>query len=179
MDPKVVRDPVFQALLAKHELAGRKLRDAVIAMRAWYLDHHKRPLDENTSEKWRGALLSEDAAQRHQDVVDAAAQLLRYAFEIAPHSNCDLHLEEIYKLKLAHRERLDKQMGYGERRPHPKGIEERVEIDGGPPLTLVIDPKHWEYTDRARRIRERKKPAMPHTQPGDESPSSEVDSAPE
>lgn len=179
MDPDVIHDPVFQVLLTKYEVAGRKLRDAVIAMRSHYLTHHKRPIDETTGEKWRGALLSEAAAQRHEDVVDAAAQLLRYAFEIAPHSNSDLHLEELYKLKLAHRERLEKKAGWAKPKPHPRGIEERVVVDGGPPITLVINPQHWDYTERAKKVRERRKPAMTPTQQDDENPSSEVDSSPE
>lgn len=172
MDPDVVHDPVFQELVAKYELAGRKFRESVIAMRSFYLNHHKKPLDESTSEKWRGALLSEEAAQRHQNVEDAAAQLLRYAFEIAPHSNCDLHLEELYKLKLAHRERLERRTGWGKPTPHPRGIEERVRVDGGPPITLVIEPQHWEYTDRAKRAQDRKKPAI---LPSDTSPTEDSD----
>lgn len=167
MDPDVVRDPVFQDLLQRHERAGRRLRDAVIAMRSFYLNHHAKPHDETNQEKWRGALLSEEAAQRHIDVEDTAARLLRYAFEIAPYSNCDLHLEEVYKLKLAHRARLDSQKEWGPRKPHPKGIEEAVVIDGGPPITLVIDPKHYEFTDKAKRAKGRKQPAIP---PPDEQP---------
>lgn len=169
MDPDVVHDPVFQALLLKFELSGRKLREAVIAMRSFYLTHHKTPQDENSSERWRGALLSESAAQLHQDVEDAAAQLLRYGFEIAPHSNCPLHLEELFKLKLAHRERLEKRMGWGKAEPHPRGIEERVTVDEGPPITLVINPEHWSFTDRGKRSAARRaareKPAMDPTQP--------------
>jgi hypothetical protein len=179
MDPDVVHDPVFQALLVKYEIAGRKLRDSVIAMRSFYLTHHKRPHDETPSEKWRGALLGEDAAQRHIDVEDAAAQLLRYAFEIAPHCNDALHLEELYHLKLAHKERLERRTGWGRPEPHPKGIEEKVTIDGGPPITLVIEPKHWDYTERGKRAAARKasnegsgkEPARTH----EEGPPSPID----
>ena len=150
MDPDVVHDPVYAELVAKHERACRKLRDAVAAMRSFYLTHHKRPLDESSAERWRGA------------------QLLRYAFEIAPHSNDGLHMEEILKLKAAHRERLERRTGWGKAAPHPKGIEEKVSVDGGPPITLVIDPKHYDYTERGKRARARRegKPAMdPSTQP--------------
>ena len=176
MDPDVVHDPVFHDLLVKFESAGRKLRESVIAMRSFYLTHHKRPQDETTSEKWRGAVLSEDAAQRHLDVEDAAAQLLRYAFEIAPHSNCDMHLEELYKLKAAHRERLERRTGWGKSAAHPRGIEERVVVDGGPPITLVIDPQHWGYTERAKRAEQRR--AMknsPLEGSHEEPPSSPID----
>jgi len=170
MDPDVVHDPVFQDLLVKYEIAGRKLRESVIAMRSFYLTHHKGPHDETTSEKWRGALLGENAAQRHIDVEDAAGHLLRYAFELAPHSNDSLHLEELYLLKAAHKERLERRTGWGRSEPHPKGIEEKVSIDGGPPITLVIDPKHWDYTERGKQAAERAasreaiegEPAKPH-----------------
>lgn len=175
MDPDVTHDPVYQELVAKYELASRKLRESVIAMRSFYLNHHKKPQEETTSEKWRGAMLSETAAQLHIDVEDAAAQLLRYAFEIAPHSNCDLHLEELYKLKLAHRDRLERRTGWGKPTPHPRGIEERVHVDGGPPVTLVIEPQHWEYTDRAKRARDRKKPAIPS---GTTNPTEDSDQPP-
>ena len=154
MDPDVIHDPVFQDLLHKFELESRKLRDAVIAMRSFYLTHHTRPLDESTSEKWRGALLAEEACARHEGAESAAADLLRYAFELAPHSNGGLHLEEIMKLKHAHRERLDRRSGWGTPQPHPRGIEEKVLIDGGPAVTWVINPKDYEFTERARRRRE-------------------------
>ena len=58
MDIDVVLDPLFEQLLLKYELEGRKLRDAVIAMRSFFLTHHKSPNDESTSEKWRGAILA-------------------------------------------------------------------------------------------------------------------------
>ena len=164
MDPDVVHDPVYAELAAQMERSSRKLRDAVVAMRSWYLTHHKAPKDESSAERWRGALLSEAACAAHEEAVESAAQLLRYAFEIAPHSSSGLHLEEIMLLKAAHRERLERRTGYGRRAPHPRGIEEKVNVDGGPPLTLVIDPKHYDYTERGKRARERRasrgEPAM-------------------
>lgn len=171
MDPDIIHDPVFQDFLLKLERSGRKLRDSVIAMRSFYLKHHKRPLDETTSEKWRGALLSEEAVQHHESLVEAAAQLLRYAFELAPHSNDDLHLEELLKLKLAHKERVAHPRGWKKAEPHPRGIEEKVQVDDGPPITLVIEPRHYDYTERAKRAQARRKPAIPPAavvQPEDE-----------
>jgi len=161
MNPDVVHDPIFQQLVLQYELEGRKLRTAVIAMRSFYLTHHKGPLDETTNEKWRGAVLSEDACARHERVTKAAADLLRYSFEIAPHSNDSLHLEELYKLKMAHRERLARGGGWGTSKPGPNGIEEKVRVDDGPPITLVIDPKHYEFTDRAKKRQDPGKPAIP------------------
>lgn len=178
MDPDVIHDPVYADLAAKLERSSKKLRDAVVAMRSFYLTHHKTPHEESNAERWRGALLSEEACRLHQEVEENAAQLLRYAFEIAPHSSSGLHLEEIMKLKAAHRERLQQRTGYGKKEPHPRGIEERVQVDGGPPLTLVIDPKHWEHTQQAAKIRQRKasreEPAMDRDTPSDsEQPSIE------
>jgi len=155
MDPDVAHDPVFAELLLQLELSSRKLRESAAALRSFYLTHHETPLDEGVNEKWRGAILGEDAAQRQQDVEKAAAQLLRYAFEIVPHSNCPLHMEELLQLKAAHQKRLKCRTGWGKTRPHPRGIEEKVSIDGGPPITLVIEPKHWEFTERAKRARSR------------------------
>lgn len=165
MDPNVLHDPVFQDLLQRHEVAVRKLRDAVIAMRSHYLGHHKRPLDETAAEKWRGAILGEQAAQRHEESIEAAAQLLRYAFELAPVNNCAIHLEDLLKLKAAHKERVARRMGYGKQKETARGIEEKVQIDGGPPITLVIKPKHWEYTDRAKNRDAGSKPAMDPEEP--------------
>lgn len=168
MDPDVIHDPVFQQLLLKYELEARKLRDAVISMRSFFLKHHKSPNDETTTEKWRSAILSEEACQRHLSVESAAADLLRYAFEIAPVSNDALHLEELFKLKLAHRERLKRRSGWGVTKPGPLGIEEKVRIDDGVPITWVINPRNYEFTERARRRREAaEKAAMPR----EDSPS--------
>ena len=176
MDPDVVHDPVFQQFVLQYELEGRKLREAVIAMRSFYLKHHTRPLDETTSEKWRGAILSEEAAARHEAVVEAAADLLRYAFEIAPFNSDALHLEELYKLKLAHRERLARGGGWGASKPGPKGIEEKVRVDDGPPVTLVIQPEHYDFTARAQRAATSSEPAIPQEeiQPSEGS-NSDVD----
>lgn len=161
MDPEVIQDPVFQDLLLRYEVAHRKLRDVVISMRSFYLTHHKRPLDETTSEKWHGAILAEDACRRHETVKSAAADLLRYAFELAPHSNNPLHLEEVMKLKMAARERTEKRGGHNPERPILRGIEEQALIDGGPPVTIVYKPSAYEFTDRGKKAAQRKKPAMP------------------
>ena len=168
VDPDVVQDPVFQVLLLKYERAARKLRDAVIAMRSFYLTHHKTPQEESVSEKWKGAILSETASQCHQDMEDAAAQMLRYAYEIAPHDNSPLHMEEIMRSKLAHRKRLEMRTGWGSTEDGPKGIEEKVRIDEGPPVTLVFKPSAYEFTDRAKR----KKPA---TSADGQSPHDDVE----
>jgi len=158
VDPDVVQDPIFQDLLIKYERAVRKLRDSVIALRSFYLRHHESPQEESASEKWKGAILSESAAQCHQDIEVAAAQMLRYAFEIAPHDNSPIHMEELMKLKLAHRKRLEERTGWGKGEPGPKGIEEKVRIDEGPPVTVVYKPQAYPYTDRAQR----RKPAIEH-----------------
>ena len=176
MDPDVIHDPVFQQLLLKYELEGRKMRDAVIAMRSFYLKHHVRPLDETTDQKWRGALLGEEACARHEEQQSAAADLLRYAFELAPHNSSSIHLEEVMLLKLAHTERLIRRSGWGTTKPGPLGIEEKVYIDDGPPITWIINPKNFEFTERARRRREAKEAAAAaeNTEPLPEPPSSDV-----
>lgn len=165
MDPDVVHDPIYADLAANLEVSARKLRDAVAQMRAFYLSHHKTPLAETTSETWRGALLGELACQRHEAVIESAAQLLRYAFELAPVSNCPIHMEELLKLKAAQKERVVRRTGYGKCRPHPKGIEEKVIVDGGSPITVVINPKHWGYTQRAKNAAHSVKPAIPPDAP--------------
>ena len=177
MDPDVIHDPVFQQLLLKYELEARKLRDAVISMRSFYLKHATPPIDETATEKWRSAVLAEEACQRHLSVESAAADLLRYAFELAPISSDALHLEEIYKLKLAHRDRTNRRTGWGKTGVHPLGIAERVSIDDGPPITWVISPKNYEFTNRARKRRESSEPAISpeHTPPLSE-PDASVES---
>jgi hypothetical protein len=150
VNPDVVQDPVFQQLLIKFDRAGRKLRDAVISMRSFYLHHDKPPAEETTQEKWKSAILSEDAAQKFHNVENAAADLLRYAYELAPHSSSPIHLEEIMKLRIAHQERLKQRMGWGPGEPGPKGIEEKVRIDCGPPVTLILRPEAYEFTNRAK-----------------------------
>lgn len=177
MDPDVIHDPVFQQLLLKYELESRKLRDAVIAMRSFYLTHHKGPQEETISEQWRGAILGEEACLRHGNVETAASDLLRYAFEIAPTNNDALHLEELYKLKMSHRGRLERRTGWGGHTKPAAGIEERVRIDDGPPITWIINPKNYEFTEKARK---RRRPAEPAITP-DESqhpgePTDDVDS---
>jgi hypothetical protein len=162
MDIDVVLDPVFEQLLLKYELEARKLRDAVIAMRSFYLTHHKSPNDETTSEKWRGAILSEFACEKHQAVESAAADLLRYSFEIAPKNSSAIHLKELYKLKLAHRARLERRAGWGTTPSTSKGIEEKVKIDEGPPVTVVIQPEHYDFTARVQRRSFAAKPAIKH-----------------
>lgn len=159
MDPHVLQDPVFQELMHKHELAGRRLREAVVAMRSFHLTTHKPPIDYTPSEKWRAAQLGESAAHRLDEVREAAAELLRYAYEIAPHSSCPQHLSEISSLKKAHKERVGRRTGWKHRDPNQvRGIEEQVSVDGGPPITIVIKPKHYEFSERHRRAQERKKP---------------------
>lgn len=157
MDPHVVQDPVFQQLLQKHEIAGRKLRDAVIALRSFHLSTHKAPEAYDHSEKWRAAQLQETAVHRLEDVRTAADDMLRYGFEIAPHSNCPQHLAVIQDLKTAHTERIGCS-GWGVRPDPARGIEEQVQVDGGPPITIVITPKHYEFTERHKRAQERKNP---------------------
>lgn len=156
MDPQVVRDPVFQQLLQKHELAGRKLRDAVMALRSFHLAVHKAPADYSSSEKWRAAHLQETAVQRLEDVRSAADDLLRYGFEIAPHSSCPQHMDQIQGLKTAHHERIGSHGGWGEAPEKVRGIEERVQVDNGPPITIVIKPKHYEFTEQHKKAQERR-----------------------
>ena len=156
MDPDVVHDPVFADLLLEFAGAGTRLRDAVIAMRSFYLHRHTRPIDESTSEKWRGAILGEEAAQHHEALVESAAQLLRYAFELAPVENSSLHMDGLLRLKSAHRERLERRTGWGKPAKVPGSIEEKVSIDRGPPITLLIDPKHWDYTERGKNAAQRR-----------------------
>jgi hypothetical protein len=174
MDPKVTHDPVFQDLVLNYETASRKLRESAIAMRSFYLQHHKKPQDQTTAEKWESSLLSENAAQRHIDVEKAAAQLLRYAYELAPHSNNEDHMSELEQLRLSHHARVEGKAGWGKPEMRPRGYEEQVVIDGGPPITIVIKPEHWDYTEKTKRIQKLKQPAIdPHSidTPEDSSPS--------
>ena len=173
MDPAVVHDPVFLELLHRSELASRKLRDAVIAMRSFYLAHKKAPLDESASETWRGAILGEEASARFEAANAAQADLLRYAYELAPHGNSPIHLEEIELLRLAHKKRTERRSGWGTCGPTTKGIEEKARIDPGPPVTLVIRPQHYEFTERAKKAKERAEPAItdPELPPSPESPN--------
>lgn len=156
MDPHVVRDPVFVSLLQKHEIAARKLRDTVIALRSFHLTTHKDPQHYTSGEQWRAAHLQETAVQRLEDVRVAAEDLLRYGYELAPHSSCPVHLANIEELKTAHEERTRSGTGWGETADRPRGIEEQVQVDGGPPITIVIKPSHYEFTDRAKKAQERR-----------------------
>jgi hypothetical protein len=155
VDPHVTLDPVFQQLLQRHELAGRKLRDSIIALRSFHLSTHKSPADYDIGEKWRSAQLQEAAVHRLEDVRSAADDLLRYGFEIAPHSSCPKHLIMIGELKDAHQERL-RSTGWADRPDPVRGIEEQVRVDNGPPITIVIKPKHYEFTEKHRKAQERK-----------------------
>lgn len=155
MDPDVSHDPIFQDLLTKHELAGRKLRDAVAEMRAFFLKNTSSPSDETTTEKWRGAILSEEASDKFQRVEETAAQLLRYAYELAPKNSTPGHMEELELLRAAHMKRAKYGGGWSSGRRIIRGIEERVIIDDGPPVTIILKPSAWSYSARARR----KKPA--------------------
>ena len=157
MDPDISHDPIFQDLLTQHELASRKLRDAVAAMRSFFLKHKKSPHDESTSEKWRGATLSEEASAKFRCVEESAAQLLRYAYELAPKNSLPEHMEELDELRAAHMKRAKFGGGWVSGRRIMRGIEERVIIDDGPPVTIVLKPSAYSYTDRASR----RKPARP------------------
>lgn len=152
MDPLVIRDPVFQQLLKKHELAARKLRDAVISLRSFTLADDKAPRDYTSSEMCRAAILQETLVERLEDERVAAEELLRYGFELAPHSSSPEHLAAIEVAKAAHKKRLS-QDGWAETTVRPRGFEEQVQVDGGPPVTIVIQPKHYEFTQRAKRAR--------------------------
>jgi len=156
VDPDISHDPVFQQLLSHHELASRKLRDAVAAMRSFYLHHHKSPQEENASEKWRGSILSEEAAALFQKVEDSAAQLLRYSYEIAPINSDPEHMAEMARLKAAHKERLKRGVRWSGHFRTMRGIEEQVIIDDGMPVTVIIKPSAYEYTQRAKQ----RKPAI-------------------
>lgn len=151
MNPDVSHDPIFQQLVIQHEVASRKLREAVAAMRSFFLNHHKSPDDENKTEKWRGAALSEEASALFQRVEESAAQLLRYSYEIAPMNSSPEHMEELERLRSAHRERLKRGGGWSGERKTIRGIEEKVHIDDGAPITVIIKPSAYSFTDRSRR----------------------------
>jgi len=129
-------------------------------MRSFYLLHHKAPKDESVTEKWRGALLSEEASAKLLSVKSAAQALLRYGYEISPHNSAPEHLEEVAERRRAHQERLEARTGWGDVVDGPRGIEEKVHIDSGPPITVVFKPSAYEFTDRARRRLTSEEPAM-------------------
>jgi hypothetical protein len=147
---------VFQEQLLKAELAAHKLRDAVIALRSYYLTHHKAPSDENLSEQWKSSLLCEAATEAFEASEAAQADLLRYGYELVPRDGTSEQMSLLQELKAAHALRLKLRSGHSESEPHPRGIEEKVSIDSGPPVTVVIHPKHYEFTEKARRAREQR-----------------------
>lgn len=138
----VLHDPVFHDLLHQHAKAARRLRDSVLALRAWHLDHVKHPGEETTSEKWRSATLQEDAVRSLEMVKTAAEELLRYGFEMAPHSGETEHITSIRAARSAHRERLKRfSLGKYGSQEASTGPEEKIYVDDGPPLTIVLKPK--------------------------------------
>lgn len=137
----VLQDPVFQDLVRRHELAVRRLREDVVRMRHHYLHHLKRPADESAAEQWKAATLQNAACERLEEVRDSAAELLRYAFEVAPHSNDPEHLSSIAAARAAHEKRLTERTGWGTRPILPKGPEEQVRLDDGAPFTIVLKPQ--------------------------------------
>jgi len=134
----VMYDPVFHDLVRRHEIAARRLRDSVLALRAWHLNHVKHPGEENHSEKWRSAHLQNCAVAALETLRDAAADLVRYGFELSPHSSEAEHIAEIAASRDAHKTRVEKRTGWGRGPIHPKGPEEQVRIDDGPPITIVL-----------------------------------------
>jgi len=128
--------------MQRHAKAARRLRDSVLALRSWHLDHVKHPGEESTSEKWRSATLQDDVVKSLDMVRDAAEDLLRYGFEMAPHSSENEHLTSVNAARTAHRERLKRcNLGKYGSREEPTGPEEKIYVDGGPPLTIVLKEK--------------------------------------
>lgn len=167
MDPRILHDPAFHELLKSLEVAAKRLRDTVIALRAFYLDHNKAGHEETQAERWKGALLSSDASAAHEKLEDAAAGLLRYGYELAPHDDSEDHRKQIEHLKEKQYQRILTQRSESTSVEHPRGFEERVHVEEGHPLTLVIRPEYWHYTERAKQTLERKQPAInPDTDPG-------------
>lgn len=137
----VLYDPVFQDLVRKHELSVRRLREDVQRLRSYYLSHHKRPAEDSVSERWMAATLQNAAADRLEDVRESAADLLRYGFELAPFASDDDHMAAISAAKAAHMKRLEERTGWGKRPIFPKGPEEQIKVDDGPPLTFILKPE--------------------------------------
>jgi hypothetical protein len=164
----VLLDPIFHDLVRRHELAARRLRESVLALRAWHLDHVKHPGEETAGEKWRSASL-QNAAHHALDVLrDAAADLVRYGFELAPYSNDDEHRAEIAASREAHRERVEKKTGWGKGLIQFRGPEEKVRVDDGPPITIVL--KEAAAPDQKSR-------PITGNSKGDISPTGERDAA--
>jgi hypothetical protein len=157
MKNDVIHDPIFQHLLSKLEASQQKLQNSVIALRGLCLTHNKKPLDDTIEEKWRFSLLEEDIYKFQHKVEKNVGALVRYAFEIMPNNNMSSHLEEINKLKEAHKERIKTRSGWGKGEHVSLGFDEKVTIDDGPPITITIKPSKWEYTEKAKRAKELKK----------------------
>jgi hypothetical protein len=132
----VSSDPLFQDLVHRHELAVRRFREDVIRLRAHSLFTEKVP--ETVSERWWMAKLQEAAHHQIDVVKDTAADLLRYAFELVPHSSDEELLAEIARLRAAHRQRLAQRTGWGQAPLQFRGPEELVMVDNGPPVTIVL-----------------------------------------
>lgn len=135
----VFLDPIFIDLVRRHELAVRRLREDVARLRLHHLRAAtKGPQEDGLHDRWLAATLQQ-AAHHQLDVVrETAADLVRYGFELAPHSADPEHLAAISAAKDAHKKRLDERTGYGERRLELRGQEEKVQIDGGAPFTIVL-----------------------------------------
>jgi hypothetical protein len=132
----VFQDPVFQDLVHRHELAVRRLREDVVRLRAHSLSSNGVP--ETVGELWLTAKLQEAAHYQIDAVRDTAADLLRYAFELVPHSADEELLAEIAVLRAAHKQRLAQRTGWGSAPLQLRGPEELVRVDGGPPITIVL-----------------------------------------
>lgn len=132
----VYQDPLFLDLVRRHETAVRRLREDVARLRAHSLSHEKVPTDPGG--KWHAAKLQEAAHHQIDAVRDAAADLLRYAFELVPHSNDPELLADLAALRSAHKQRLAQRTGWGQAPLQLRGPEEKIHVDGGPPLTIVL-----------------------------------------
>ena len=137
----VLHDPVFHVLMQRHARAARRLRDSVLALRSWHLHHTKHPGEQDIGEKWRSATLQDDVTKSLELVRDAAADLVLYGFEMAPHSDETEHLSEIAAARVAHKKRVEEKTGWGTRAPEAKGPEEQVKAADGPPVTIVLKSK--------------------------------------
>lgn len=132
----VYHDPVFQDLVRRHELAVRRFREDVARLRAHSLSNEQVPAD--ASGKWLAAKLQESAHHQIDAVRESAADLLRYAFELVPYNADPELLADLAKAREAHRERLAKRMGWGKAPLQLRGPEEKLHVDGGPPITIVL-----------------------------------------
>jgi hypothetical protein len=136
----VLRDPLFQDLVRRHELAVRRLREDVSRLRSHHLDHAKSPAEETLGERWRSASLQIAAKDSFDKVHDTAADLLQYGFGLTPHSADSSYLSEIAALREQHHQRI---AGPSQNlRPlYHRGPEEKVKVDDGPPITIVLRPQ--------------------------------------